>query len=264
VIVRELLGKRKGDVVQPVTRFYSARSVVPVSRMSTVDLIVIELRKAILAGDLSVGAPLGEVEIAAQLGVSRGPLREGAQRLVQEGLLVSIPGRGLRVRRIGADEVPDLYEARLGLEAHAARRLAQRPNATETAELEACLARLVAVSAGEDPAPIGDADLEFHRQLVDLVGSRRLSARISTLLAETRIASFSAKSGYQVRRSVSPTYRELIDAIVAGDGDAAAFALSRQFEAASARLTGEDDSADTVEVPILDEPLSFSRIESIE
>lgn len=262
--VRELLGMRKSDAVQPVTRFYSARSVVPVSRMSTVDLIVIELRKAILAGDLSVGSPLGEVEIATQLGVSRGPLREGAQRLVQEGLLVSIPGRGLRVRRIGPDEVPDLYESRLAVEAHAARRLAQRPNATETAELEACLARLIAVSVGEDPAPIGDADLEFHRQLVDLVGSRRLSASISTLLAETRIASFSAKNGYQVRRTVSPTYRELIDAIVAGDGDAAAYALSRQFEAAASRLTGEGEFEDTVEVPIIDEPLAFTRIESIE
>src|SRR5699024_9025522 len=160
-----------------------------------------ELRKAILAGDLAVGAPLGEVEIAAQLGVSRGPLREAAQRLVQEGLLVAVPGRGLRVRRIRKDEIADLYEARLAVEAHAARRLAQRPNTTETAELEACLARLMAVSAAADALPIGDADLGFHRQLVDLVGSPRLSARISTLLAETRIASLSMHDGYQVRRS---------------------------------------------------------------
>ena len=255
---------RKSDVVQSVARFYSARSVVPVSRMSTVDLIVIELRKAILAGDLSVGSPLGEVEIAAQLGVSRGPLREGAQRLVQEGLLVSIPGRGLRVRRIGPDEVPDLYESRLAVEAHAARRLAQRPNATETAELEACLARLIAVSAGEDPAPIGDADLEFHRQLVDLVGSRRLSAR-SRRCSPRRASRASARRA--ATRCAAPSLRHIascIDAIVAGDGDAAAFALSRQFEAAAARLTGEGEFADTVEVPILDEPLSFTRIESIE
>ena len=206
---------------KPASRLNAARSVVPVSRMSTVDLIVIELRKAILAGNLVVGAPLGEVEIASQLGVSRGPLREAAQRLVQEGLLVSVPGRGMRVRRIPSAEVPDLYESRLALESHAARRLAQRPEPTQIAELEACLARLIAVSAADAAMPIGDADLAFHRQLVDLVGSRRLSARIETLLAETRVASLSAEDGFHVRRSVSPTYRELVDAIAAGDGDAA-------------------------------------------
>ncbi|GGD45296.1 putative transcriptional regulator, GntR family protein [Microbacterium faecale] len=246
------------------SRLNAARSVVPVSRMSTVDLIVIELRKAILAGNLAVGAPLGEVEIASQLGVSRGPLREAAQRLVQEGLLVSVPGRGMRVRRILSTEVPDLYESRLALESHAARRLAQRPEPTQIAELEACLARLIAVSAADAAMPIGDADLAFHRQLVDLVGSRRLSMRIETLLAETRVASLSAEDGFHVRRSVSPTYRELVDAIAAGDGDAAAEALSRQFEAAVARLTGEDDSAETVESPTGDEPPRFSRIESSE
>ena len=260
---------------KPASRLNAARSVVPVSRMSTVDLIVIELRKAILAGNLVVGAPLGEVEIASQLGVSRGPLREAAQRLVQEGLLVSVPGRGMRVRRIPSAEVPDLYESRLALESHAARRLAQRPEPTQIAELEACLARLIAVSAADAAMPIGDADLAFHmavarathnpfRQLVDLVGSRRLSARIETLLAETRVASLSAEDGFHVRRSVSPTYRELVDAIAAGDGDAAAEALSRQFEAAVARLTGEDDSAETVESPTGDEPPRFSRIESSE
>jgi len=237
------------------------RAVVALERLSTVHLVVAELRKAILAGDLPVGGPIGEVEIAAQLGVSRGPLREAAQRLVQEGLLVSLPGRGMRVRRIDADEVPDLYESRLALEGHAARRLAQRPERVQTAELEACLARLTAVSEGDAAMPIGDADISFHRELVRLLGSQRLTARIDTLLAETRIASMSAAGGYQVVRAVSPTYRELIDAISAGDGEAAADALSRQFEAAVARLTGRDDSAETVEASHEPDPSPFPRLD---
>lgn len=238
------------------------RAVLALERTSTVHLVAQELRKAILAGDLPVGGPIGEVEIAAQLGVSRGPLREAAQRLVQEGLLVSIPGRGMRVRRIGPDEVPDLYEARLAVEAHAARRLAQRPDRVQIAELEACLARLVSVSEGDEAVPIGDADIAFHRELVRLVGSERLSATIGTLLAETRIASLSEPDGYQVVREVSPTYRELIDAIAAGDGEAAVDALSRQFEAAVARLTGRDASAETVESSLATDPAPFPRLDT--
>lgn len=244
----------------PVTGAH--RAVVALERLSTVHLVVVELRKAILAGDLPVGGPIGEVEIAAQLGVSRGPLREAAQRLVQEGLLVSLPGRGMRVRRIEPEEVGDLYEARLAIEGHAARRLAQRPDRVQTAELEACLARLVAVSEGDEAVPIGDADISFHRELVHLLGSPRLTARIDTLLAETRIASMSADGGYQVVRAVSPTYRELIDAIAAGDGEAAADALSRQFEAAVARLTGRDHSAETVESVYDPDPAPFPRLDA--
>ncbi len=237
------------------------RAVVALERTSTVHLVAAELRKAILTGALPVGGPIGEVEIAAQLGVSRGPLREAAQRLVQEGLLVSYPGRGMRVRRIGPDEVADLYEARLALEGHAARRLAQQPDRVQTAELEAALARLAAVSEGDDAVPIGDADIAFHRELVRLVGSAHLSDRIDTLLAETRIATLSMSDGFQVRRSVSPTYRELIDAIGEGDGEGAADALSRQFEDAVARLTGKDDSAETVESDFDEKPV-FPRIDA--
>ncbi|WP_221586096.1 GntR family transcriptional regulator [Microbacterium sp. G2-8] len=237
------------------------RSVIPVSRMSTVDLIVIELRKAILAGALPTGGSIGEVEIAAQLGVSRGPLREAAQRLVQEGLLVSVPGRGLRVRTIGPGDIPDLYEARCAIEAHAARLLAADSDARAVGELEACFARLVEASDGEDAVAIGDADIAFHRHLVDLVGSRRLSAAIDTLLAETRIASLSDPDGYQVRRTVSPTYRALLDAIRAGDAASAARALRRQFGDAIARLTGEDDGVETIESSLGEEPPAFPRIE---
>lgn len=259
--MRELLSERRGDVPKPQVAG-AQRSMVALERMSTVHLVAVELRKAILTGDLPTGRPIGEVEIAAQLGVSRGPLREAAQRLVQEGLLVSHPGRGMRVRRIAPDEVADLYEARLAVEAHAARRLAQRPERVQTAELEACLARLVAVSEGNEAVPIGDADISFHRELVRLVGSLRLSSRIDTLLAETRIASLSASNGYQVRRSVSPTYRELIDAIASGDGEAAADALSRQFEEAIARLTGKDAQTETVETTLGHPPATFPRLDS--
>lgn len=68
----------------------SSATVLPLARTSTVDLVAEELRSAIYAGTLAVGAALREVEISAQLGVSRGPLREAAQRLVQEGLLLSL------------------------------------------------------------------------------------------------------------------------------------------------------------------------------
>ena len=63
----------------------------PLVQESTPSIIADKLRQAIAHGELKPGAQLGEAELARKLGVSRGPLREGMQRLTQEGLLVVDP-----------------------------------------------------------------------------------------------------------------------------------------------------------------------------
>lgn len=220
-------------------------SVLRVARPSTVDLIAAELRNAIFSGALPVGSPLGEVETATQLGVSRSPFREAAQRLVQEGLLTSVPGRGLRVSVIAPEHVPDLNEARIAVESQAVRRIVA--DAPPLDDLETAFAALERASAHDDARAIGDADLAFHRLLVDTAGNRRLSHYMATLVIETRIASLSAPDGYAVRRTVSPTYRTLLDALAAGDADAAVAAITQQLDEATQRLTGEADEIETIE-----------------
>ena len=84
----------------------------PLVQESTPSIIAEKLRQAIAHGELKPGAQLGEAELARQLGVSRGPLREGMQRLTQEGLLVSIRNRGLFVIDMTPEDVRDMYSAR--------------------------------------------------------------------------------------------------------------------------------------------------------
>lgn len=245
---------------------HTPRSVTPISmvrvaRPSTVDLITAELRKAIFTGALAVGSPIGEVEMSSQLGVSRSPLRESTQRLVQEGLLTASPGRGMRVSVIGPEHVADVYDARLAIEAQAARLIIKTGASAVIGSIERAYATLVEASKGEDAVAIGDADIEFHRLLVDSAGSRRLSHYMSTLVIETRIASFSDPNGYTVRRSVSETYRQLLDALAAGDTSAAFAALEQQFAEAVARLTGEDEDVDTVERPVTEAIPTMTPIE---
>jgi len=217
----------------------SQSSVFRVARTSTAHLIAVELRKAIRSGALPVGAQIGEVEIAEQLGVSRGPLREAAQRLVEEGVLTSVPGRGLRVTTIGPEEVADVYEARLAVEGQAIRRIVRDERMSSVDAIERAHEDLVRRSAGDDAIDAGNADLEFHQTLVDASGSPRLSRAMTTLALETRIAAFSAPDGYSVRREVSETYRELIGALRDGDAERAVAALEEQFREAVARLRGE-------------------------
>jgi len=223
-----------------------AASVFRVARPSTVDLIAVELRNAIYSGALPVGGSIGEVEIASQLGVSRSPLREAAQRLVQEGLLTATPGRGLRVSVIGTEHLRDLYDARGAVEFEAVRTIVRDGAALN--DVEQALVELEKASEGEDARAIGDADLAFHRRLVEASGNRRLARYMATLAIETRIASFSTSDEYVVRRDVSPTYRALLKALRAGEADKAIAALQKQFDEAVARLSGDiaSERVDTI------------------
>src|SRR5690625_7733170 len=124
----------------------SSGQLIPVPRRLTAEIIADQLRSAIMYGTISPGDQLGEAELAGQLGVSRGPLREAMQRLVQEGLLRSERHRGLFVRELEAEDVRDIYVARLAVE-RASCELIMRGNRGEAlARLTASLEQLVAAA----------------------------------------------------------------------------------------------------------------------
>src|SRR5699024_2171540 len=147
---------------------------------STVDLIAIALRNAIFSGALEVGTPIREIEMAAQLGASRSPLREAMQRLVQERLLSAVHERGLRVSTITADHVADVYHARPAGEGKALRLVASDRDTQVLAQLGEAYRGLFEARSPSDARAIGDAGINFPPRLVNLAGSRRLSDYLSS------------------------------------------------------------------------------------
>ena len=92
----------------------------PLSQQSTPELIADQLRVKILDGTFPPHHQLAEVELAKQLQVSRGPVREAMQRLIQEGLVRSERNRGVFVIEMDADDARDVYVARGAVEKAAA------------------------------------------------------------------------------------------------------------------------------------------------
>lgn len=80
--------------------------------------VAIELRRRILAGGYPVGEKLQQEQIAAELGVSRSPVREALGQLEAEGLVVLTPQKGAQVAPISRDEVSELFEFRKLIEPH--------------------------------------------------------------------------------------------------------------------------------------------------
>ncbi|MBD5786597.1 GntR family transcriptional regulator [Cellulosimicrobium terreum] len=234
----------------------------PVTRPSTVDLIVRELRDAIYSGALRVGTPIREVEIASQLGVSRGPFREAAQRLVQEGLLTATPGRGLSVVTIGRERIPALYAARATVETTAARLAVARASASEVAAVRGAYDALVGAGLSEDARRIGDADLTLHWTLVAAAGNPWLLRWMTTLIVEVRVASFTVSDEYAVRRDSAESHTEIVELLEARDADALVAAITANLDAAVERLTAPQDAdVETLEEP---HPVPPPRLDPIE
>lgn len=230
----------------PTAQHPTASNMARVQRSSTVDLITAQLRNAIYEGLILPGAQLHEALIAEQLGVSRGSLRESAQRLVQDGLLVARQGQGLRVATVRIEDLENLYATRLVIEGAALRELASLRTPTERRRrlARACtLAERLAglgrqANAAETPRTIGNTDLELHFEVVRAAGNVRLSRYMSSLVMETRLASLGHPEGYIVRTDVHAVHRERLDLVIAGEGEAAVAHLEAHFADTVGRLTG--------------------------
>lgn len=189
----------------------------PVQRDSTPTLIAVQLRDAIKDGRLAPGAQLSEAQLSAQFGVSRGPLREAMQRLVQEGLLHSERNRGLFVKVLDAHDVKDIYLARSAIESAAATLLARHRQSTEHSELRAACARMAEAAGARDMVGVSNADLHFHEILVARAGSPRLVRMHQTLIVETRMCMTALQGTYRVPDDVVDEHLRMLDAVEAGD-----------------------------------------------
>lgn len=191
----------------------------PVERRSTAAIVADRIRTAIMRGTFPPGTQLGEVELAARLGVSRGPLREAMQRLVAEGLLRSERHRGLFVRDLDAADVRDVHHARASVERAAGLLLIDGDRERAADLLAAALADMEEAVRAGDPVAVADADHAFHTELVAASGSPRLRRMADGLLVETRMCLAALQQTAPPADGLLAEHRELVDAIRAGDRD---------------------------------------------
>ena len=132
------------------------------------------LRDAILDGRLPSGERIVEAEIARQMAISRGPIREAIRKLEQDGLVEHHPRRGVVVVELSTDEVLDVYRLRAHLEAYGIRLAAPRATNADLDLLDDLIGRMRDYAARDDPRPLINTDVEFHRSICRLSGSKPL------------------------------------------------------------------------------------------
>lgn len=210
----------------------------PIARVPTALIIARRIRKAIRDGTLPPGTQMVETRLAEQLGVSRAPVREALQRLIQEGLAVN-KRRGVFIRELTSEDVLDVYLARTACETAAAEAIMQAPEDVHWDVLEAALESLEKAAAASDLRSTLEADRLFHEQLVDAAGSPRLTRMFATLLVETAICIRQLEGAYTEWTHLVEEHRRILVALRAGDQDEVARAITAHMDDAVRHLTGE-------------------------
>jgi DNA-binding GntR family transcriptional regulator len=204
---------------------------------SVVDQVYVAVRERILTGELARGSRLRQEELAAELGVSRTPLREALRRLASEGLVEFNPNRGATVSRDDVANFWHAWAARLAIEPGAARLAARMRDPEATAGLRALIGEQRAgVDRGGDTYV---ANRDFHLALVDASGNPHLVRFAETLWVPRiarRIYMLQAVDPHRVL-AWADDHDRIVDAIAAGDREGAA-ALTRAHIAASPPPSG--------------------------
>ena len=137
--------------------------------------IVHQMRELIVGGRVLPGERLTETDLASRLGVSRAPLREAIRELVDTGLVVSIPYKGLFVRSITSKDLEELYSLRTNLEQLAFRECWAKRDRVACDDLRARNTRLSEIiTEGKAPLLAVVLELELHSWCYELAGHNLL------------------------------------------------------------------------------------------
>ena len=196
----------------------------PINALPLRELVHERLQEMLISRVLAPGDHLVEERLAAQLGVSRGPVREALQRLHRDGWITLRPRYGAFVNQPTIDQVNEFFEARELVERSAARLAAERCTPEDAAALlRICDEADADLGRGASPQQMGSHTARFHRRVLE-------SARNHILLE------FGEQLSHRSRWFFAPIvattaprawieHREVAGLIAAGDADAAALAM---------------------------------------
>ena len=137
---------------------------------SLADQVYERLEENILNGVYAKGEIITEKQLAAELGVSRTPIREALSRLEFDRLVKDTP-MGSEVRGITSEDVKDLYDVKKRLEGEAAKRAAKNRSEEELARLKEVLEQQIFYAGRGDAEKVRNLDTEFHDIIYSACGS---------------------------------------------------------------------------------------------
>lgn len=219
----------------------------PLRTVSAVQALAAELRQLILDGVLEPGERLREAEYARKYVVGRQTFRAATQVLCQQGLLRSLPNRGVMVPLLTADDVADVFRLRSVLESAAFASVVGSGAVPDAAV--AAVREMSGLAADAPWRDVVGGDVRFHRALIDAAGSPRLARAYEAVQSEVVLCMVQLRPRYDNPGQVAEEHEQLLELIRAGDVTKAQAGLTVHLQDAERNLTsafsGSGDTSDS-------------------
>lgn len=187
------------------------------------------LRESILRGRLKSGELYNEMKLAAELGISRTPVREALLELSAKGLIAFIPRKGVKVSSFTKEDVNQVWEVRMALELFAIDKLKAKAANLDLEPLKECIAIQKAAIEELDYSTYLNADRGFHSQLCELFGNRRLQTALEEIRDLIDLMALDALNLEGRMEAVLKEHQKTLAALERGNFSAAVSALEEHL-----------------------------------
>lgn len=209
------------------------------SQTRLLDEIADALRERIYAGVYAPGAILRQEQMAAEFGISRTPLREALRVLERDGLVIHLPGRGVRVASADLTRLIDAYAVREVLDGVAARFAAERATDADIASLRALVAGQGAVVEPWQPKAYTQSNVDFHMAIMNAAGNDSLIPFVPVLRMTSQVFAPSFSLSADRARDAIREHGAIVEAIAARNGEESEKLARAHIRATTARLEAE-------------------------
>ena len=203
----------------------------PLQRTSLREQALALLREAVISGRIADGVVYSAKALAAELGVSNGPIREAMLALVNDGLMEAVPNKGFRTVPLTPADLAEIYEMRVLLEVPVVARLARDGLPGDRAARLTDLVTTIERTAGRrDLTGNLAADRDFHLSLLAAGGNGRLVSAVARLRDQTRLHNLPAINADGGLVASAAEHRPLLAAIMRHDEPAAERLMRQHLE----------------------------------
>lgn len=215
----------------------------PLEQRTTPDGVYRVLRDAILNGALPAGGQLREAHIAADMGISRAPLREALTRLEEEGLIVKVPFRGAFVTEVSAETIAEIASLRYLVEPYAAELSAEALRGPEKARLTKVIKAMRQAARKNDIAATIDAHLQFHRLFYECADHALLLDMWNGWESKLRLFLAADHRSYSDLGDIATAHEQLAEMVFSGEMDQFRHELAHHVHSAPGASLEDDANA---------------------
>ncbi len=189
------------------------------------------LRTEILSGERSSGALLREADLAAQLKVSRTPIREALRRLAADGIIEIKPNRSAVVRTWDAEQLKNIYQIREALEGLAAELACGRLTGADFAELDRLAAKVARAGARARREHCHQFDVQLHRTIAERSDNPMLAREIGRFHDLVQLVRDRVGDQGDSLEQAHEQHLKIVEALRSGKPDAARAAMVEHIRA---------------------------------